>query len=125
MPEDFKDTRFRNAGAPECADVVDATINTTNEGLDAFEDRRITFTEIAFKTMKLFDDWRAAGKDIHLVDDEIKMIGWDTAVHYAVMDIDEGLVFPSSMAKAEHKVKAGTDLAQALIAFYFAMVSEE
>lgn len=125
MPEDFKDTRFRNAGAPECADVVDAVINTTNQGLDAFEDGKITFIEIASKTMRLFDDWRAAGKNIHLVDDEIKMIGWDTAVRMAVDDIDDGLVFPPSMAKAEHKVRAGTDLAIALIAFYFAMVSEE
>ena len=125
MPEDFKDTRFRNAGAPECADVVDAVINTTNQGLDAFEDGRITFLEIASKTMRLFDDWQAAGKDIRLVDDEIKMIGWDTAVRYAVDDIDDGLVFPPSMAKAEHKIQAGVDLAQALIKFYFAMAPKE
>jgi len=125
MPEDFKDTRFRHADAPECADVVDAVINTTNEGLDAFEDGKITFVEIASKTMKLFDDWRAAGKNIRLVDDEIKMIGWDTAIHFAIMDIDEGLVFPPSMAQTDHKVQAGVDLAKALIAFYFAMVSKE
>lgn len=125
MAKDYKDTRFREAHATNCAEIVEAVINTLNEGFEAFEDRKITLAEILWKAGGLMDDWIAAGKDIGLVDDELKTIGWDTGLYYAMQDIDDGLVFPENMAKMERKVKAGINLAKAAIEFYFAMSYKE
>lgn len=125
MVKDFEDKLLRGANAPECADVVEAVINTVNEGLDAFADGKITLGEIIEKVLSLFGDWAKAGKDIKLVDDEIRAVGWETVTKYVIQDIDEGLVFPENMAKIEYKVDAAIAFAKAFILFYLAMAKKD